>query len=91
SSNMHRANQDSTYGLKANTAGKVDLDTASNNTKGAMLAVRWDQWMLGFKRRMTFETVRVPSADATEITALMRVGLLNRDTDAAAISFNLTV
>ena len=91
SSNMHRSNQDSTYGLKANTEGKVDLDTPSNNTKGAMLAVRWDQWMLGFKRRMTFETVRVPSADATEITALMRVGLLNRDTDAAAISYNLSV
>lgn len=91
SSNMHRSNQDSTYGLKANSAGKTDLDTASNNTKGAMLAVRWDQWMLGFKRRMTFETVRVPSADATEITALMRVGLLNRDTDASSISYNLTV
>jgi hypothetical protein len=91
SSNMHRSNQDSTYGLKANGSGMVDLDTASNNTKGAMLAVRWDQWMLGFKRRMTFETVRVPSADATELTALMRVGIVKRDTDAAAISYNLTV
>jgi hypothetical protein len=91
SSNMHRSNQDSTYGLKANSSGMVDLDTASNNTKGAMLAVRWDQWMLGFKRRMTFETVRVPSADATELTALMRVGIVKRDTDAAAISYNLTV
>jgi hypothetical protein len=47
--------------------------------------------MLGFKRRMTFETVRVPSADATELTALMRVGIVKRDTDAAAISYNLTV
>ena len=43
SPNMHRANQDATYGLKANTAGKVDLDTASNNTTGSILAVRWDQ------------------------------------------------
>lgn len=89
--NMHRANQDATYGLKANSAGKVDLDTAANNTLGAILAVRFDQWRLGFKRRMTFETVRVPSADATEITAMMRVGLINRDDEAASISYNLTV
>ncbi len=91
SANMHRSNQDATYGLKANTAGKTDLTTPANNTKGVMLSVRFDQWRLGWKRRMTIETVRVPSADSTEITALMRVGLINRDTDASAISYNLTV
>lgn len=88
--NMHRANQDATYGLKANTAGKIDLDTASNNTTGSILSVRFDQWRLGWKRRITFETVRVPSADSTEIVALMRVGLVYRDQEAAAISYNLT-
>ena len=88
-SDMHRANQDATYGLKANSAGKVDLDTPANNTTGAMLAVRWDQWRLGWKRRLTMETVRVPSADSTEITALMRVGLAQRDTEASAISYNV--
>ncbi|MBI1296670.1 hypothetical protein GC175_17075 [bacterium] len=89
--NMHRANQDATYGLKANTAGKVNLDTASANTTGSLLAVRWDQWRLGYKRRITFETTRVPSADATEIVALMRVGLINRDNEAAAISYGVTL
>jgi hypothetical protein len=89
--NMHRANQDATYGLKANTAGKLDLDTAANNTTGAILAVRWDQWRLGYKRRITFETTRVPSADATEIVALMRVGMINRDTDASAISYDVVL
>lgn len=87
--NMHRANQDATYGLKANTAGKVDLDTAANNTTGSILAVRWDQWRLGYKRRITFETTRVPSADSTEIVALMRVGMINRDNEASAISYNI--
>jgi len=77
--------------LKANAAGKVDLDTAANNTKGALLAVRWDQWRLGWKRRMTIETTRVPSADSTEIVALMRVGLAQRDTEASAISYNLGI
>ena len=89
--NMHRANQDATYGLKANTAGKVDLTTPANNTTGSLLAVRWDQWRLGIKRQMSFETVRVPSADATEVVALMRVGLINRDNEASAISYNLGV
>lgn len=91
SANMHRANQDATFGLKANAAGKVDLDTAANNTTGALLAVRWDQWRWGFKRRITFEVERVPRADSFEITALMRVGMINRDTEASAISYNLTV
>ena len=91
SGNMHRANQDATYGLKANAAGKIDLDTASNNTRGALLAVRLDQWRLGFKRRMTLETTRIPNADATEIVALSRVGMVNRDDEASAISYNLSV
>lgn len=88
---MHYANQDATYGLKANTAGKVDLDTASNNSTGSILAVRWDQWQFGIKRRMTIETQRIPQADATQIVALMRFGLAQRDTEASAITYNLTV
>ena len=76
---------------KANTAGKVDLDTAGNNTTGSLLAVRWDQWRLGFRRRMTIETTRYPRSDSSEIVALIRLGLLQRDTEASAITFNLTV
>jgi phage head maturation protease len=75
----------------SNAAGAVDADTAGNNTKGQILAVRWDQWLFGWRRRMTIETTRVAAADATEIVALMRFGLTQRDTEASAISFNLTV
>jgi len=89
--NMHRPNQDTTYGLKANTSGKLDLDTASNNTTGSILAVRFDQWRLGMKRMWRFETMRIPRADATEITITSRVGLLNRDSEASAISYGVTV
>ena len=88
--NMHRANQDATYGLKANTAGKVDLDTASNNTTGSILAVRWDQWRFGYKRMMNFEIQREPLSDSTLIVVNMRVGMINRDNEAAAISYNVT-
>jgi hypothetical protein len=75
----------------ANTAGKIDLNTAGNNTTSALLAVRFDQWTFGWRRRMTLETTRIPAADATEIVALMRFGMVNRDTEASAISYNLGV
>ena len=75
----------------ANAAGKVDQNTQGNNTLGALLAVRWDQWVLKWKRRMTVESQRIPESDATQIVALARWGLGYRDTDAAAISYNLTI
>ena len=87
--NMHRANQDTTYGLKANTAGKVNLDTASANTTGSILAVRWDQWRLGYKRRMQFEIERDVRSDSTAIVVTMRVGMINRDNEASSISYNV--
>jgi len=77
--------------LLANSAGKVDLDTQGNNTTGAILAVRWDQWRFGYRRDMTIEVERIPRADAWEITALMRYHLSARDNEASAISYNLTV
>jgi hypothetical protein len=79
------------YLNKANNAGKIDQDVEANNTLGALLAVRWDQWALKWKRRMTIETQRIPESDATQIVALMRWGLGYRDNEASAISYNLTV
>jgi len=72
-------------------SGKVDGATPTNGTTGSILAVRWDQWRFGYKRRMTIESTRIPAADSTEIVALMRFGLVNRDTEASAISYNVTV
>jgi len=79
------------YEYKEEATGKIDVDTASDNTKGSFLAVRWDHWRLGFRRRMTTEVERVPRADGWEITTLMRAGLVQRDTEASAITYNLTV
>jgi hypothetical protein len=75
----------------ANTSGKIDADTDSNNTTGAILAVRFDQWKQAFKRRMTLETTRIANADSWEIVALVRWGMVNRDTEASAISYNVGV
>lgn len=81
----------SSTSLKANTAGKVDQNTQGNNTTGSILAVRWDQWLLGYKRRMTIEVQRFADADANQIVAIARVGLAQRDTEASAISYNVGV
>lgn len=78
-------------GLKANAAGKIDLDTQGNNTKGAILCVRPDQWKFAYKRRMTMELTRFANSDSYEIVALARFGLGYRDTEAAAISYNVGV
>lgn len=88
---FHKPAVGSGYELKANTSGKIDQDTDANNTTGSILAVRWDQWRLAWKRRMTIETQRIPQADATDVVLLMRVGLKYRDTDACAISYGVTV
>jgi phage head maturation protease len=87
SHHMHKASAN----RLANTAGKIDLTTTANNTTGAILAVRFDQWMMGWRRRMTLETTRIPAADSTEIVALMRWGMINRDIEASAVSYNITV
>ena len=84
---MHRVST----ARKANTAGKVDNTTTTNNTTGSILAVRWDQWLLGWRRRITVETTRYPRSDSSEIVMLMRFGLAQRDTEASAITYNLTV
>lgn len=90
--NMHYASSGLTsYEYKTNAAGKIDVDTASNNTKGAILAVRWDQWLIGWKRRMQIKVNEYPEADAYQLTAYARFGMVSRDNEASAISYNITV
>jgi hypothetical protein len=76
---------------KANSAGKVNTTDTTANLYGAILAVRWDQWKLGWRRRMTIETTRFANSDSNEIVAMLRVGLKQRDTEASAITYGVTV
>lgn len=76
---------------KANTAGKVDQTTTTNNTTGSILSVRWDQWLFGYKRRMIMKLQDIPDSDAQQLVATARCGLIPRDNEAAAISFNVGV
>lgn len=75
----------------ANAAGKIDFDTAGNNTTGTMVCVRTDKWLFGIRRRMTTELTRQPNADATEIVSLMRASLTQRDTEASAVGYNIQI
>lgn len=84
---MHRNASD----RKANTSGKVATGTPGNNTTGAILAVRFDQWRQAFKRRMTIETTRIANADSWEIVALVRWGMAYRDSEASAITYNVAI
>src|SRR3990170_283521 len=62
----------------AESTGKID-QTDADNTLGAILAVRYDQWLLGYKRRMTIKLQEWIDADTTQIVALARVGMAQRD------------
>ena len=79
------------YMLKTNSAGKLDIDTQANNTYGALLAVRWDQWAIAWKRRLTLETSRYIESDTNQIVAIARWGMAYRDTEASSISYGLSV
>lgn len=76
---------------KATTAGCIDVDVTTNNSTGALLAVRWDQWAFAWKRRLRTEVVRDAFSDSFAIVAFARFGLGYRDTDASAITYNITL
>lgn len=94
STQMHRvvtSAGDVANNRKADATGKIDQDTLGNNTLGAILAVRWDQWRMGFRRMMEFETTRIARSDVTELVSLAEIGIVYRDTEAAAESYNITL
>jgi hypothetical protein len=67
------------------------IDDGSLTGYGAILAVRWDLWKFGWKRRMTMETVRNAQSDTFDIVAMFRVGLVNRDYEGSAETFMVGV
>lgn len=75
----------------SNSAGKIDLDTPGNNTKGQILAVYAPYWAFVFKRNITIEMQRSPDSETFEFYGSMRFSLTRRSAAAAAISYDLTV
>jgi hypothetical protein len=87
SAHMHKASAN----RRSDSAGKIDLDTAGNNVYGSILAIRGDQWVFGWKRKMVPEVTRIARADSYEIVAFMRCDLEYRTDEAAAISYGVNV
>lgn len=75
----------------AEADGKISTATPANNTKGRILSIAAPRWTVGWKRRITPEVQRWAGADATEIVMHARLGTAYADTDASAVSYNLTV
>jgi len=76
-------------GVKKAQATGIRHGTEGNNTLGRGVLLRPDQWQLRWKRRMKFETQRVPDSDTTKVVASLRLGLGYYDTDAAAVAYNI--
>lgn len=66
-------------------------DTASNNTKGQIIAVYAPYWQFGRKRDVTIELQREPLSSATVVVASVRHILADRGSDAATMTYDLTV
>lgn len=86
SANMHRESDK----RMTESDGTID-QTDSDNTLGAILAVRYDQWLFGYKRRFQIKLQELIDSDSTQIVAFARVGMVQRDTEASAITYNVGV
>lgn len=73
----------------ANTAGKIDLDTPANNTRGRLLLIRPDRWASRWKRRLTTAVTYDDLRDTYRVTAHMRWGLQVRDSNGVKIAYNI--
>lgn len=74
----------------ANTVGKISA-TPANNILGRLLLVRPDRWTVAWKRRLQITTDYNAYSDSYMMVAHMRFGLAYYDTEAAAVSYDLTV
>jgi hypothetical protein len=89
---MHFASSSTTNNRKANTAGKIDQGTASNNTTGSIVAVSGTQWRLGIRQALGFELQRWAGADTWELVTRVRAAFAyGQSTEASAITYNLSV
>jgi hypothetical protein len=75
----------------ANTAGKIDLDTAANNTTGTIIIAARLGWTLGYRRQINTSVDFLPYYDSYQMTATVRLALINQDTVSAAVIYNIGV
>ena len=71
--------------------GKVNSTTPANNTKGTALCVYRPGWFVGYRRRIAVSVDYLPYMDSYQLTATVRLALVNFDTDVAAALYNVGV
>ena len=71
--------------------GKVNNTTPANNTKGTALCVYRPGWFVGYRRRIAVSVDYLPYMDSYQLTATVRLALVNFDTDVAAALYNVGV
>jgi HK97 family phage major capsid protein len=71
--------------------GRVNSTTPANNVKGTALCVYRPGWFVGYRRRIAVSVDYLPYLDSYQLTATVRLALINFDTDVAAALYNVTV
>lgn len=69
--------------------GKVNFTTPANNTKGTALCVYRPGWFVGYRRKIAVSVDYLPYYDSYQLTATVRLALVNFDTDVAAALYNI--
>lgn len=74
----------------ADSDGKI---TYNGNVadRGRALLVHRGGWVVGYRRRVTSSLEFFPTYDAYQMTATVRLALINQDNDSTAIAYNLAV
>lgn len=73
------------------TAGGNHSATSASNTLGIAALVHRPTILIGMRRMPQIEQVRIPGADASYITASMRLDVQAMETGGVAIGYNITV
>ena len=79
----------SEMGLSDPANGKVNFTTPASNTKGTALCVYRPGWFVGYRRKIAVSVDYLPYYDSYQLTATVRLALINFDTDVAAALYNI--
>jgi HK97 family phage major capsid protein len=71
--------------------GRVNSTTPANNVKGSALCVYRPGWMVGYRRRIAVSVDYLPYYDSYQLTATVRLALVNFDSDVCTSVYNITI
>lgn len=75
----------------ANSAGKIDLDTTSNNLYGRIAMAAKQGWTIGYRRQVTTNVDYLSYYDSYQFTATLRIAFINKDGYASAAAYGVNV